>query len=50
MYGSLSTVILIMMWVYACITLIFWGAEVNSYLNARLKRLAQKKKKESVDN
>lgn len=45
MYGSLSTVILIMMWVYACITLIFWGAEINSYLNVKLKRLAQKKKK-----
>ena len=49
MYGSLSTVILIMMWVYACITLIFWGAEVNSYLNVKLKRLAQKKKKENID-
>ena len=44
MYGSLSTIILIMMWLYACITLIFWGAEINSYLNARLKHKNKKKK------
>lgn len=49
MYGSLSTVILIMMWVYACITLIFWGAEINSYLNVRLKHKSKKKKVLELD-
>lgn len=32
MYGSLSTLILIMMWVYSCIKLIFLGAEFNSII------------------
>lgn len=31
MYGSLTTIILIMMWVYFCIYIIFLGAELNSF-------------------
>ena len=37
MYGSLSTIVLIMMWIYACIFIIFLGAEINSFLNVRKK-------------
>ena len=32
MYGSLTTIILIMMWVYLCIYIILIGAEINNYI------------------
>lgn len=32
MYGSLTTIILIMMWVYLCIYIILIGAEVNNFI------------------
>ena len=37
MYGSLTTIILIMMWVYFCIYMILIGAEINSLLIKKKK-------------
>ena len=39
MYGSLTTLVLIMLWLYFCILLI--GAEINSYFEDRLRRLEE---------
>jgi membrane protein len=38
MYGSLTAVVLLMLWLYACMYLMFIGAEVNVFLQTRLKR------------
>ena len=32
MYGSLATVIVLLLWLYFCMTIIFWGAELNTLL------------------
>lgn len=44
MYGSLSNIILIMMWMYVCIYIVLLGAEINSiYFNKKnIKLLDQK--------
>lgn len=34
-YGSLTTLMLIMMWTYACFYVIFLGAEINKFYNMR---------------
>ena len=34
-YGSLTSVILIMMWVYSCMYIILLGAEINMYMSMR---------------
>lgn len=39
MYGSLTSIILIMMWVYSCMYIILLGAEINVYINERNKYL-----------
>ncbi len=31
MYGSLTTVVLIMLWLYVCMNIVLYGAEVNAY-------------------
>lgn len=35
MYGSLTTIILIMMWLYACMYMILIGAEINKYIEQK---------------
>lgn len=37
-YGSLSTIVLIMMWVYACMYLILLGGEVNVFIQEKAKK------------
>lgn len=32
-YGSLSTLMLIMMWTYACFYIVFLGAEINKIIS-----------------
>lgn len=32
-YGSLTTVVIVMLWLYFCMWLLFLGAEINEYLN-----------------
>lgn len=34
MYGSLTAVVLLMLWLYFCICILFIGAEINHYLSA----------------
>ena len=34
-YGSLTTLMLIMMWTYTCFYIIFLGAEINKFYNMR---------------
>ena len=36
MYGSLSSIILIMLWVYACMYIILLGAEINILINNKM--------------
>ena len=44
MYGSLSNIILIMMWMYVCIYIILLGAEINSiYFNKKNIKLLDEK-------
>jgi membrane protein len=31
MYGSLTAIVLLMLWIYACICILFYGAEINYY-------------------
>lgn len=38
MYGSLTTIVLAMMWVYFCMYSILLGAEINNYTNQGLKK------------
>ena len=33
MYGSLTAIVLLMLWLYACICILFVGAELNRFLN-----------------
>ena len=39
MYGSLTTLVLIMLWLYFCICILFLGAEINSYFEDKLRWL-----------
>ena len=31
MYGSLTTIIMVMIWLYVCMNLLMYGAEINAY-------------------
>ena len=31
MYGSMTTIIIVMLWLYICMTIIFLGAQINAY-------------------
>ena len=54
MYGSLTTIVLIMLWLYFCMYIILLGAEINSYFEDQFRRVTyyrqmlreQKKEKE----
>lgn len=35
MYGSLSTLILVMVWLYFCMNLLLYGAEINAYFESQ---------------
>lgn len=39
MYGSLTTLVLIMLWLYFCMWILLIGAEINSYFEDRLRWL-----------
>ena len=39
MYGSLTTIILILLWLYFCMYIVLIGAEINAYFEERLRRL-----------
>lgn len=37
-YGSLTAIILMMLWLYMCITILFIGAEINVWIYEKIKR------------
>lgn len=37
MYGSLTAIVLLMLWLYACICILFLGAEINDFLSGDRK-------------
>ena len=37
-YGSLTALMLIMMWTYTCFYIIFFGAEINKFYNTEIKK------------
>lgn len=39
MYGSLTTIVIVMLWMYFCMYIILIGAEINAYFEDRLRRL-----------
>lgn len=39
MYGSLTTIILVMLWLYGCMYIMLVGAEINSYFQVMFKSL-----------
>lgn len=39
MYGSLATIVFAMLWLYFCITIVFWGAELNTFIEKKIIRL-----------
>lgn len=41
-YGSLTTLMLIMMWTYSCFYTVFFGAELNKLINSRKKKEQKK--------
>ena len=41
MYGSLTTIILILLWLYFCMYIILIGAEINAYFEDRFRKLHQ---------
>lgn len=38
MYGSLTTIVLIMLWLYICMNIVLYGAEVNAYFENQFKQ------------
>lgn len=40
MYGSLATIVLVMLWLYACMYIILIGAEINSYFEDQFLRVS----------
>ena len=49
MYGSLTMIILIMLWLYMCMYVILLGGEVNALLQRAIKMFAHEKEEESSD-
>lgn len=46
-YGNLTTVIMVMLWLYGCMNLVLYGAEVNAYFENEF-RMARKNVKERI--
>ncbi|MFR7952769.1 MAG: YhjD/YihY/BrkB family envelope integrity protein [Ruminococcus sp.] len=40
MYGSLTALIMVMLWLYICMNLLLYGAEINAYFEKQF-RMAQ---------
>jgi len=41
MYGSLTTIVLIMLWMYFCMYIILIGAEINAYFEDKFRQIQQ---------
>lgn len=38
MYGSLTALIMVMLWLYVCMNLLLYGAEINAYFEMNSER------------
>ena len=47
MYGSLTALIMLMLWLYICMNLVLYGAEINAYFEKQF-RMAQATVKERL--
>lgn len=43
MYGSLTIIVLLMLWMYICIYILFIGGEINQYFNIYIDKIREKK-------
>lgn len=43
-YGSLTAIVLLMLWLYICMYILFLGGEINVFFEASIERAFQKKK------
>ena len=50
MYGNLTTIIIIMLWLYFCMYLLLVGANINRYLKPAITFLHQKHLENELDN
>lgn len=39
MYGSLTTIVMVMVWLYFCMYIVLLGAEINSYFEGQFRRI-----------
>lgn len=46
MYGSLATVVIVMLWLYMCMYIMFVGAQLNDYFKGSWKKFFDKRKKQ----
>jgi len=46
MYGSLATLVFAMIWLYFCMNIIFWGAEINSFIAEWRSKNSRSRKEE----
>ena len=49
MYGSLTTVVIIMLWLYMCMYIMFVGAQLNDYFHEGLEKLLHQKRRVKYD-
>ena len=58
MYGNLATIIMVMVWLYICMNLLLYGAEINAYFEKEFRiahksvqeLLAHEKEKKQQEN
>lgn len=48
-YGSLTTLMLVMMWTYSCFYTVFLGAKLNKLVNQKRNRKGSKKQKDVIE-
>ena len=48
MYGSLTALIMVMLWLYICMNLLLYGAEINAYFEKQF-RMAQASMREMLN-
>ena len=39
MYGSMTTIMFLMLWLYFCMSILLVGAEINAYFEDRFRRM-----------
>ena len=49
MYGSLTSIILLMMWLYIGMQMVFYGAEINYFLGELIDKSEEKQKQRKLD-